>query len=167
MVQVRNAAYLHASYNNITDAKLVIVVSTTILWKVQISTRKKLALAGICSLTALIICISVIRISIGSSGGRLDDASYILLGGIEIAIGKRIPEQMKGRESSEAHIQFLTSYHCLLPCILPGIIHTQGTPQSCSDPGQNHEKARLPSDQGASDSIRNYRRHLRIRQCSS
>ncbi|KAK0508281.1 hypothetical protein JMJ35_009365 [Cladonia borealis] len=69
----------------ITDA-LIIIVSTNILWKVQISTRKKLALAGICSLTAVIICISAIRISLGSSGGRLDDAIYISLGGVEIAI---------------------------------------------------------------------------------
>ena len=80
------------------DILLVIVVSTNILWKVQISTRKKLALAGICSLTAIIICISVIRISLGSSDGRLDDANYILLGGVEIAIGKRLPAR-NGRKT--------------------------------------------------------------------
>ncbi len=85
-------------YYNIIDNLLVIAVSTNILWKVQISTRKKLALAGICSLTALIMCISAIRISLGSSGGRLDDASYVSLGGVEIAIGKCLPEQ-NGRKT--------------------------------------------------------------------
>ena len=89
---------MHSFYYNMVNILVVIVISTNILWKVQISTRKKLALAGICSLTAIIICISAIRISLGSSGGGFDDASYILLGGVEIAIGKRLLER-NGRKS--------------------------------------------------------------------
>ena len=83
------------------------------MWKVQISTRKKLALAGICSLTAVIICISAIRISLGSSGGRLDDATYISLGGVEIAIGNRFLEG----EDSPLKLTYFSSLAIVVACL--------------------------------------------------
>ena len=50
--------------------------------------QKKLALAGIFSLTLFIICVSIARVVIATSGPQIDVTWVLLWGGIEASVGK-------------------------------------------------------------------------------
>ena len=50
--------------------------------------QKKLALAGIFSLTLFIICVSIARVVIATSGAQIDLTWVLLWGGIEASVGK-------------------------------------------------------------------------------
>ncbi|CAF9936601.1 MAG: hypothetical protein HETSPECPRED_010382 [Heterodermia speciosa] len=64
----------------------IILVSTNILWNLQISMQKKLALAGIFSLTLFIICVSIARVVIATSGAQIDLTWVLFWGGIEASV---------------------------------------------------------------------------------
>ena len=53
--------------------------------------QKKLALAGIFSLTLFIICVSIARVVIATSGAQIDLTWVLLWGGIEASVGKSQP----------------------------------------------------------------------------
>ena len=69
----------------------VILVSTNLLWKIQISLRKKLALAAICSLTAFIICVTIVRVVVSLAGPYLDHLKLIFWGNLELSVGRSTP----------------------------------------------------------------------------
>ena len=50
--------------------------------------QKKLALAGIFSLTLFIICVSIARVVIATSGAQIDLTWVLFWGGIEASVGK-------------------------------------------------------------------------------
>ena len=77
-------------FNKLFELKrlLVILVSTNILWKVQIEIRKKIALIGICSLTVFIIAVAIIRVAVATAGQNLDLTWLLFWGGIEVTVGK-------------------------------------------------------------------------------
>ena len=77
-------------FSNFLELKrlLVILVSTNILWKVQIEMRKKIALIGICSLTAFIITVAIIRVTVATAGQTMDLIWLLFWGGIEVTVGK-------------------------------------------------------------------------------
>ena len=66
---------------------LVIALSTNILWRVQINLRTKLALFGLCSLTAIVITLSLVRVVISRQSGLVDFISLILWAAIELSVG--------------------------------------------------------------------------------
>ena len=71
-----------------SDFLQVILVPTNILWTVQISLRKKLALAGIFSLTVFIIAAAIARaVAITSYGLAIDMPLIVFCGGLESTIG--------------------------------------------------------------------------------
>ena len=90
MPQVSIADTLGIAYleRSMSYKVIVIGVSANILWKAKINLRKKLALVGICSLTAVVIIIAIIRIAIATSSTNMDLTWLILFGGIEESVGK-------------------------------------------------------------------------------
>ncbi|KAF2090211.1 hypothetical protein K490DRAFT_71845 [Saccharata proteae CBS 121410] len=62
----------------VTDA-LLISIPMSMLWKVRISMRRKLALAGIFSLTAITIAFSIIRVAVISSLTEQPDMSWLYM----------------------------------------------------------------------------------------
>ena len=102
---------------------VIILVSTNLLWKVQISLRKKFALAGICSLTALIICVSITRIIVLFDGPFLDIIKEILWANLELSIGNLAVAYKSRRTANE----FSTySDHSRLSGCLPNPLYDLG-----------------------------------------
>ncbi|KAH9909907.1 hypothetical protein F4778DRAFT_775815 [Xylariomycetidae sp. FL2044] len=64
----------------VSDAAIVLV-SGNVVWKVQLPLKKKLALAGICSLTVFMIVVEIVRIT-----GPADQTWLLLWSGIEMMI---------------------------------------------------------------------------------
>ncbi|KAI1736964.1 hypothetical protein F4680DRAFT_235602 [Xylaria scruposa] len=71
-------ARITAVLDIVTDA-LIVVVSGNIVWRVQITRRKKLALGAICSLTIFIIVVAIVRIT-----GPPDQTWILLWSSIEM-----------------------------------------------------------------------------------
>lgn len=65
----------------------VILLSTNILWKVQLDWRKKLALLGICSLTIFVIAVTITRVIVVTT--RMDITLVLLWGAVELSVGKK------------------------------------------------------------------------------
>ena len=72
------------------DSLAVIVIPVSLLWNVQIKLRKKLALAGIFSLTVFIMIASIIRVVVTTSDNMQNDQTWLFSwAAIEMAVGKR------------------------------------------------------------------------------
>ena len=65
----------------------VILLSTNILWKVQLDWRRKLALLGICSLTIFVIAVAITRVIVVNT--RMDITLILLWGAVELSVGKK------------------------------------------------------------------------------
>ena len=57
---------------------MIISIPILLLWKVQISLRRKLALGGILCLSIFMIVIAIIRISLGNLAGGQVDAAWVI-----------------------------------------------------------------------------------------
>lgn len=68
-------------------SRKVILLSTNILWKVQLDWRKKLALLGICSLTIFVIAVAITRVIVVTT--RMDITLVLLWGAVELSVGKK------------------------------------------------------------------------------
>lgn len=63
-------------------------VPVSMLWKVQISLRQKLVLAGIFSLTVFIMVFAIIRVAVLSSSNNIRDQTWLYLwSAIEQTVG--------------------------------------------------------------------------------
>ncbi|KAI0381479.1 hypothetical protein F5Y04DRAFT_255590 [Hypomontagnella monticulosa] len=62
------------------------IVSGNIVWRARIALKKKLALAFICSLTFVVIVISIIRLI--RVAGTADISRLVLWNSLEMTIGK-------------------------------------------------------------------------------
>lgn len=63
-------------------------VPVSMLWKVQISLRQKLALAGIFSLTGFIMVFAIIRVTVVNSESNIADETWLYLwSAIEQTVG--------------------------------------------------------------------------------
>ncbi|OCK82942.1 hypothetical protein K432DRAFT_274115, partial [Lepidopterella palustris CBS 459.81] len=76
---------LATSLDVVTDF-MIIVLSANIVMRVHIDLRKKLALLGICSLTAFIITITIVRVVVATDGKILDLSWLILFQGAELSV---------------------------------------------------------------------------------
>ncbi|MCJ1431731.1 hypothetical protein MMC27_001086 [Xylographa pallens] len=81
------ALRLSTALDILTDIS-IILVSTNILWNIQINLRKKLALVGICSLTVFVIFVAIIRVVVSTKDDALDLTWLILWGGVESSVGQ-------------------------------------------------------------------------------
>ena len=66
----------------------VISIPASILWKVQIGLRQKLALAGVFSLTVFTIVFAIVRVAVVSSYSNMPDQTWLYLwSAVEQAVG--------------------------------------------------------------------------------
>ena len=67
----------------------VIAVPIKLLWNVRINWRKKLALAGLLSLSAIVMAFSIVRVSVVSSYNNVPDTAWLFFWSVlEMSLGK-------------------------------------------------------------------------------
>ncbi|KAH6669839.1 hypothetical protein B0J14DRAFT_486176 [Halenospora varia] len=76
---------LTTSLDVLTDATLI-GLSTNLLWRIRINWRRKVALAGIFSLTAFVIAVAIARVIVATSSERLDFTFILLWGAVELSV---------------------------------------------------------------------------------
>jgi hypothetical protein len=74
-------------HSDIRLQKIVIGLSTNILWTIRISLLKKLALSGIFSVTIFVIAVSIVRVVVSTRGNAIDMSLVTLWGAIELSVG--------------------------------------------------------------------------------
>ena len=96
------------------------------LWRVQMSLRKKCALAGIFLLATITCVFAIVRVTVISTLTRQPDTSWSYMwSSIEQCIGKRPLLQLQSRQRYQAtHSPFAYSHNRCLPCIFQEFIRT-------------------------------------------
>lgn len=97
------------------------------LWRVQLSFRRKLGLAGIFSLTVFIMIIAIVRVAIVYDDDRAqaDGAWLYTWSMIEQTVGKCLEKPLFPRSNIHTNMPCdFFSYYCSLPCLVPGPIHS-------------------------------------------
>ncbi|KAI1341886.1 hypothetical protein F5Y15DRAFT_375595 [Xylariaceae sp. FL0016] len=77
----------------VTDA-LIVMVPGSIVWRVHIAWRKKLALTGICCLTIVMIVAAILRIAICSTGKKPDVSWWLVWNSVETTLGTTAPQYL-------------------------------------------------------------------------
>lgn len=111
----------------------VITIPILMLWNVQISLRKKLALMGIFSLTVIVMVVAIVRVAVVTTKNTNADISWLYFwSNIEIAVGICTPPPHPPfRVQLDSYSQSIAthSYHSLLPRLLPPTLPQPEGPQ--------------------------------------
>lgn len=111
------------------------LVPLNMLWRVQISLRRKLGLAGIFSLTVFIMIIAIIRVTIMYGDREQADGTWLWTwSSVEQTVGmwfQKLFLPVKLLELMCFAISY--SHHRGLPCLFPRPVHTAGS--LSTDPG--------------------------------
>ena len=95
----------------------VMIIPASLLWRVSIQLKKKLALGGIFSLSVFIIVASITRVAVVSSTKATDQSWYYVGSAIEMAIGKlpalRVPIYRRLTPFLAVIVACLSSYRAL------------------------------------------------------
>lgn len=102
------------------------LVPLSLLWNLQISLKQKLGLAGIFSLTVIIMVQSIIRVAVVGSGSLFDLTWSWTWGTIELAVGSLLSTS----ESYSLGELNRHSHHRCMPGVLPCSLHSSTEPQT-------------------------------------
>lgn len=105
------------------------------LWRVRISLRRKLGLAGIFSLTVFIMIIAIVRVTVMYGHRAQADGTWLWTwSSIEVTVGMCSQKSFhSGTILGLTWFAIIHSSHRGLPCLVPSLVHTARS--LSADPG--------------------------------